>query len=93
MCIIIIGVKEVWQTLSDHQGGSFPAFYCVSGSDPQISQQNCESSLKGSICLDNAISNMSSSKEPEHISKSIHYADTLLYIYTSGTTGISWITL
>ena len=82
-----IGVIEVYQALCDSQGGKFPAFYSSSGSDPKISQSNCESTLKGSTNLDEAISKMSSLKEPEHITKSIHYYDTLLYIYTSGTTG------
>ena len=48
---------------------------------------SCESRLEGSINLDSAIEKSSSIKEPEHVTKSIHYNDTLLYIYTSGTTG------
>ena len=85
--VFFIGVIEVYQELCDSQGGKFPAFYSSSGSDPEISQKNCESILKGSTNLDKAISKISSLKEPDYITKSIHYYDTLLYIYTSGTTG------
>ena len=80
---------EVYEELCAGQGGAFPAFNSNSGSDPKISNFSCESSLKGSVNLDNTISKMSTSKEPDHITKSIHYYDTLLYIYTSGTTGNS----
>ena len=83
-----IGVIEVYQELCDSQGGKFPAFHSSSGSDPKTYQTSCESTLKGSTNLDEAISKMSSLKEPDHITKSIHYYDTLLFIYTSGTTGI-----
>ena len=88
------GVVEVYQQLCDGQGGNFPAFYSVSGSDLHIVEKDCDSyfrrgAVKGSTHLDAAVANMSSLKEPDHITKSIHYWDSLLYIYTSGTTGIS----
>ena len=79
---------EVYQELCEAQQGVFPAFNSISGSDPQIMSLSCDSKMEGSVNLDNAIAKMSSLKEPEHITKSIHYHDTLLYIYTSGTTGI-----
>ena len=83
----LLGVIKVYTQLCEENGGKFPSFNCISGSDPQIMSLSCESKLKGSVNLDSAIEKVSSSKEPEHITKSIHYHDTLLYIYTSGTTG------
>ena len=83
-----IEVSEVYQCLCDGQDGKFPAFHSISGSDPKSTASlSVESTLNGSINLDSAISEMSCSKEPENITKSIKLTDTLLYIYTSGTTG------
>ena len=83
-----IEVSEVYQCLCDGQDGKFPAFHSISGSDPKLAASlSVESTLNGSINLDSAISEMSCSKEPENITKSIKLTDTLLYIYTSGTTG------
>ena len=79
-------VADVLQTLCDGQGGSFPAFYSASGSDLKISQ-GILSGISQGTNLDVAIANVSCSKEPEHITISIHHDDILLYIYTSGTTG------
>ena len=79
---------EVYQRLCDGQDGKFPAFHSISGSDPKpAASLSVGSTLNGSINLDSAISEMSCSKEPENITKSIKLTDTLLYIYTSGTTG------
>ena len=78
---------EVYRNLCEANDGKFPAFHSISGSDPKMSGLNCTSQLEGSINLDKSIQNMSSSKEPDEITKSIHYHDLLLYIYTSGTTG------
>jgi len=83
-----IEVSEVYQRLCDGQDGKFPAFHSISGSDPKpAASLSVGSTLNGSINLDSAISEMSCSKEPENITKSIKLTDTLLYIYTSGTTG------
>ena len=76
------GVIEVHRNLCEANDGKFPAFHSISGSDSKMTSQ-----LEGSINLDKSIEKMSSSKEPDEISKSIHYHDLLLYIYTSGTTG------
>ena len=84
---LLKGVIEVHKELCETNGGKFPAFNCISGSDPDLLNLSCESQLEGSINLDSAIEKSSSIKEPEHVTKSIHYNDTLLYIYTSGTTG------
>ena len=86
--ILFIEVIEVYQRLCDGQDGKFPAFNSISGSDPKLaSSSTVSSTLNESINLDSAISEMSCSKEPDSITKSIKLTDTLLYIYTSGTTG------
>ena len=86
--ILFIEVIEVYQRLCDGQDGKFPAFNSISGSDPKLtSSLSVSSTLNESINLDSAISEMSCSKEPDSITKSIKLTDTLLYIYTSGTTG------
>ena len=86
--LFFIEVSEVYQCLCDGQDGKFPAFHSISGSDPKpAASLSVGSTLNGSINLDSAISEMSCSKEPEDITKSIKLTDTLLYIYTSGTTG------
>ena len=86
--LFFIEVSEVYQCLCDGQDGEFPAFHSISGSDPKpAASLSVGSTLNGSINLDSAISEMSCSKEPENITKSIKLTDTLLYIYTSGTTG------
>ena len=81
-------MNEVYQRLCDGQDGKFPAFNSISGSDPKLaSSLSVSSTVNESINLDSAILEMSYSKEPDSITKSIKLTDTLLYIYTSGTTG------
>ena len=84
----IKGVIDVYKSLCQANDGKFPAFHSISGSDPKMMGSNCTSQLEGSINLDKSIESMSSLKEPDEITKSIHYHDLLLYIYTSGTTGM-----
>ena len=66
--------------------GSNFSFYCTKHGSGL--EKSVISSLHGATNLDEECEKSSTAKEPEGITKSIHYMDPVLYMYTSGTTGM-----
>ena len=78
-------VVEVRDEMVANSKEKFEFFYSRHGAELNGS---VESTLQGSMLLDDEVKSCSDCPEPKSVSDSIGIHDTINYVYTSGTTGM-----
>ena len=83
--LYLSAVVKISDEMAANSKEKFAFFYSRHGAELDVS---VESTLQGSMLLDDEVKSCSDCPEPKSVSDSIGIHDTINYVYTSGTTGM-----